>query len=360
MLLLQTNYLSVECDSAALSVAKTLGGDLQPMTTTSHLVGRLRFRHLALLVALDDHRNLGRAADAVHLAQPSATKLVHDLEQVFGFPIFERLPRGMEPTEVGKEVLVFARRTLADLDRFSLDLESKRKGGYGQLVIGAIMGAAPEVVARAMADIKRRRPLLGVKLLGETSDEILSLLIQRRIDLAVGRFSNPLQHNAVNYEDLGTEPLCIVARREHPFHRSKKLTLSDFEHSAWILQPLTSPARQILEQEFGQHGLMTPENLVECTSIFATLQLLQKSDAVTVLPESVVRDHLHAGLLVRLAIDVGKSLPGFGILTRRGEAQSSAASEFIESLRKYGALMGAPESGQEIAPQKKRLRNRPP
>jgi DNA-binding transcriptional LysR family regulator len=103
------------------------GGDLQPMTTTSHLIGRLRFRHLALLVALDDHRNLRRAADAVHLAQPSATKLVHDLEQVFGFPIFERLPRGMEPTDVGKEVLVFARRTLADLDRFTLDLDSKCK-----------------------------------------------------------------------------------------------------------------------------------------------------------------------------------------------------------------------------------------
>ena len=322
--------------------------------TTSHLVGRLRFRHLALLVALDDHRNLRRAADASHLAQPSATKLVHDLEQVFGFPIFDRLPRGMEPTEIGKEVLSYARRTLADLDRFTLDLDSKRKGGYGQLFIGAIMGAAPDVVARAVSDIKRRRPLLAVKLLGETSDEILSLLAQRRIDLAVGRFSNPLQHNAIDYEDLGTEPLCIVARKEHPLNRTKKLALKDLEQSAWILQPLTSPARQILEQEFGQAGMMTPENLVECTSIFATLQLLQKSDAVTLLPESVVRDHLQAGLLARLALDVGKSLPGFGILTRRGEALSSSASEFIESLRKYGALMGAPESGQEITSKRRR------
>ena len=324
------------------------------MTTTAHLVGRLRFRHLALLVALDDHRNLRRAADAVHLAQPSATKLVQDLERVFGFSIFERVPLGMEPTEMGKEVLVFARRTFADLDRFALDLDNKRKGGYGQLVIGAIMGAAPDVVARAVADIKQHRPLLAVKLLGETSDEILSLLIQRRIDLAVGRFSNPLQHNAINYEDLGTEPLCIVARKEHPLGRAKKLTLKELEESAWILQPLTSPARQILEQEFGQCGMMTPQNLVECTSIFATLQLLQKSDAVTVLPESVVRDHLQAGLLVRLALDVGKSLPGFGILTRRGESLSSAATELVEALRKYGAQMDGGDG--EDAPAKKRRR----
>ncbi len=309
------------------------------MTSSAHLLSRLRFRHLALLIALDEHRTLRRAADAVHLAQPSATKLVHDLEVVFGFALFDRLPRGMLPTELGAEVIAFARRTLADIERFAQDLDSKKSGGYGQLVIGAIMGAAPDVVARAMADVKKRRPLLSIKLLGETSDEILSLLIARKIDIAVGRFSNPLQHNTIDYEDLGNEPLCIVVRKGHPLSRIRRLDLRKLEQTPWVLQPLTTPARQILEQEFGQAGMKTPANRVECTSIFATLQLLQKSDAVTMLPESVVRDHLQAGLLVRLPLAVGKSLPGFGILCRRGEALSSAATELVESLRRYGALM---------------------
>ena len=137
------------------------------MPELSRLVGRMRFRQLALLVALNDHRNLHRAARAVHLAQPSATKVVHDLEQTFGFALFERLPRGMQPTELGAEVVAFAQRMMVELQRFGQDLESKRSGGYGQLMIGAIMGAAPDVVARAMADIKQRRPLLSIRLLGE-------------------------------------------------------------------------------------------------------------------------------------------------------------------------------------------------
>ena len=85
------------------------------MPLLSHLVGRLRFRQLSLLVALGEHRNLHRAAEAVHLAQPSATKLIHDLEQLFEVPLFERLPRGMQPTELGTEVLGFAKRALVDL-----------------------------------------------------------------------------------------------------------------------------------------------------------------------------------------------------------------------------------------------------
>jgi DNA-binding transcriptional LysR family regulator len=309
------------------------------MSSFSQLLGRLRFKHFALLAALDEHRNLHRAADAVHLSQPSATKLVHDLELIFGFPLFERLPRGMQPTELGTAVLGFARRMLVDLERFTEDLDNKRKGGYGQLVLGAIMGAAPDVVARALAEVKRRRPLLSIKLLGETSDEILTLLMGRKIDLAVGRFSNALQHNDIDYEVLGNEVLCIVARKNHPLSRARRMNLRSLEPCPWILQPLASPARQIIEQEFGQAGMMTPANVVECASIFATLQLLQTSDAVTMLPESVARDHLLAGLLVRLPLTVGKSLPGFGILSRRGEPLSAAAVEFVQALRVYGARM---------------------
>ena len=322
------------------------------MPTLSHLVGRLRYRQLALLVALGEHRNLHRAAEAVHLAQPSATKLVHDLEQLFGVPLFERLPRGMQPTELGAEVLAFAKRSLVDLKRFAEDLDNKRKGGYGQLMIGAIMGAAPDVVARAMADMKKERPLLSIRLMGETSDEIVGLLLEGEIDLAVGRFSNPLQHNVIDYEVLGNEVLYLVARSGHPLARVRRLQLSMLAECPWILQPLTSPARQILEQEFGQVGMKTPSNIVECTSIFATLQLLHTSDAVTMLPESVVRDHLRAGLLTRLKLNVGKSLPGFGILTKRGEPLSATAQEFIERLRRYGALMvqeQAERSGQRRA-----------
>src|SRR5690242_17903964 len=125
-------------------------------SSLSHLINRVRLRHLALLVAMGEHQNLHRAAESVHLAQPTATKIIRDLEQVFGITLFERLPRGMQPTELGAEVVAFAKRVLVDLQRFAEDLDNKSKGGYGQLTIGAIMGAAPDVVARAMADIKER------------------------------------------------------------------------------------------------------------------------------------------------------------------------------------------------------------
>jgi len=67
-----------------------------------------------------------------------------------------------------------------------------------------------------------------------------------------------------------------------------------------------------------QVGMQMPANLVESNSVTATLSLLLTSDAVAMLPESVVRAHLSASLLVRLPVAMGDSSVGFGILYRRG------------------------------------------
>ncbi|MBP2291564.1 LysR family transcriptional regulator [Azospirillum rugosum] len=314
---------------------------MRPSPLLPTLMNRLRLKQLALVAALGEQRNLHRAAAAINVTQPTATKMLHDVELVFGFPLFERLPRGMQPTELGREVVRFAVRLLADFDRFAEDLDDKRRGGYGQLVVGAIMGAAPDLVARAVADLKAKRPLLVVRLLGETSDEILDLLAERKIDLAVGRFAGPLQHNEFDFEPLANETLYVVARAGHPLAGIPALELRDLADLPWVVQPLTSPARQLLEQEFAQARMATPANVVEASSIFATLQLLQTSDAVAVLPESVVRDHLRAGLLGRLPLVIGKNLTGFGILTRKGEVPGAVAVEFLRALRHYAQAIGA-------------------
>ena len=129
------------------------------------LVSRLRYRQLALLVALGEHGNLHRAAAAIHVTQPSATKLVRQLERLFGGRLFDRLPRGMHPTELGSEALAFAQRAMAHLHRFEVDLEHRSRGGKGRLLLGAIPGAASDQVARAIAELKRQRPLLAISLL---------------------------------------------------------------------------------------------------------------------------------------------------------------------------------------------------
>ena len=73
-------------------------------TLNSRLLGRLRLRHLQLIDVLGRTGNLHRAADEMNITQPAATKILQDVEEVLGTPLFKRSSRGMEPTEIGKVV----------------------------------------------------------------------------------------------------------------------------------------------------------------------------------------------------------------------------------------------------------------
>lgn len=302
---------------------------------TPPLVNRLRLKHWALLSALGEMPTLHQAAARANVTQPSATKMLADIESAFGFALFERHARGMRATSLGAEVVAYARQTEASLARFMEGLEAKRRGGHGHLVFGAVMGAAPDMVARAVAAIKKERPRLSVRLVGETSDQIGLLLERHEIELAVGRYSANMQHNHFDFVPLANEKLQLVVRRKHPLLRRRGLSLAGLIEWPWVLQPITVPSRTLLEEEFARAGIATPFDVVECTSIFATLQLLQSSDAIAMLPESVTRDYVTTGLLKLLPLSVDQKLSSFGVLTRKDEALSEIAAAFVRELHRH-------------------------
>lgn len=302
------------------------------------LFGRLRYKHLLMLVTLAGTRNLHRAAEALHMSQPATTRMLQDVEEAFGCVLFERQARGLTPTALGVEIIEFARRALNGLDRCAEDLDARRAGGYGHLAVGAIMGALPDLVVRAIAESKARQPGLQLRILGDTSDQLTELLEQERIDVAIARFTQPADLGRFTFEPLGNEHLAVVVRTGHPLTGRAVPDLAELvEDWPWILQPEASPARVALEAAFVRHSLPPPADIIECGSVFAMLQLVQITDAILVLTEAVVRDHLRTGLLVRLDLEITEPLTPFGILLRTGQVPSAALEGFLGLLRRQAA-----------------------
>jgi DNA-binding transcriptional LysR family regulator len=302
-----------------------------------HLVGRLRFRQLSLLATIGEYRNMHRAAAAVHMAQPSATKMLRDVERVFGFPLFERLPRGMRPTELGTEVLAFAQRALGDLARLSQDLQHQRTGGSGKLVIGTIPGAAPGPVVRAVVDLTRKHPRIAVKLFADKDQDLVPLLLERTIDFAIAPFVEPARRSTqLNYMTLDSKVVCLVCRPGHPVSGVRDLQPAALKRWTWILPPPSSAARQSIEQDFAAADTEMPPAVIESACSATALQLVQQSDAIAALPESAITDHLQAGLVVRLPVTLHQAQPSLFLLWRRDD-RSTRVQAFLDMLGRHTA-----------------------
>ena len=74
---------------------------------------------LHYIVALDDFRHFGRAADSCGVTQPTLSMQIQKLEEELGNPLFDRNKQPVEPTEVGIQAIAHARRTLVEARRFS-------------------------------------------------------------------------------------------------------------------------------------------------------------------------------------------------------------------------------------------------
>jgi DNA-binding transcriptional LysR family regulator len=323
---------------AASPVGEVVQLKSEEISSLPRLVGRLRFRHLALLVALDDHRNLHRAASAVHLSQPTASKTIQDLEWLFRSPLFDRTPTGMHPTEFGTLILAFARRSLGDLKRVAAASDQRRAHANPQLVIGVSVDLSSDYVAEAMAEMKRLRPELPLKIICDSNHEIFNRLIAGDLELVVGHHSDRIHPGIVHYDALGHETLCILARQGHPLNAGPSLPMYELHRAAWILQSDSSCAREVIEHMFRRAGLSPPGNIVESDSLSMILNLLLRGDVLALLPERAARLPLQEGHLVRLPIVLDRARVEFGILSRADEPLSPAALEFRASLRRSASL----------------------
>jgi len=294
---------------------------------------RLRFRQLKLIVALGEQGTLRRAAVAINATQPTATKMLAEVEDIMGVRMYERGPRGLTANGAGRELLTFATGVMSEFARLIGALEARQSGGVGELVVGAILGMTADVIAQAVVEMKQQWPLLTIKLRGETSDNVLAMLEARTVDVAVGRFNNATQHSLYSYEPLGEETLCLVARSGHALAQTRKLKLRDVAGHRWVMHSMANPARQILDLEFGKAGLAAPNDIIEANSILTVFRILERSDAIAMLSESLIRDQIRAGLLCRLPIKIDARLTGFGLLTRRGEPLQGTAAEFADRIR---------------------------
>ncbi|ALL69438.1 Galactose-binding protein regulator (plasmid) [Paraburkholderia caribensis MBA4] len=303
---------------------------------------RLKTRQLLLLVALDEEGNIHRAADALSMSQPAASKLLRELEEMLDAPLFERMPRGMRPTLYGEVMIRHARSVVGSLDQAREEVLALKSGQLGRVAVGTITSPAVSLLPAAIAQVKQQHPGLSVSVEIDSSNVLLESLAQDKLDLVIGRLSVEHDKLHLRYEPLAEEQALAVARSGHPLLAAQSLTLADVVDASWVVPPAQSVLRHRFELMFQRQSLAPPSNVVESAELLFVTSLLSQSDMLAVLAAEVAHYYAAHGLLSILPLDMPLRMDDFGIITRTGQLLSPASTQVVRALKQVaGELYGA-------------------
>ncbi|MEJ2863641.1 LysR family transcriptional regulator [Actinomycetospora flava] len=196
----------------------------------------MELRHLRYVVAVAEHRHVGRAARALGIAQPPLSRQVAAVEEELGTRLFERTGRGTIPTVAGEVFVAHARRILEQVDVGAEDARRAARGQSGTLRLGIIGSALIELLPGLLARFRTTHPGVGVGCRELSSAQSTAALVAGEIDLAVcrgmprGPGAERLQAVAVGHDQL-----VGICSRAHPLAARGVITVDQLRRQPLVL-----------------------------------------------------------------------------------------------------------------------------
>jgi DNA-binding transcriptional LysR family regulator len=164
--------------------------------------------HLRALVEVVEQGSFTRAAKRLHLAQPTISLQIRELEARLGVRLVDRLGKRAFATAAGRELIAHAGRIAQETDRLLAAMRRHRDGGLGQVRIGSSTTALIYHLPPILQDLRTRFPNIELIVTTGTTSGVVERLLRNDID--VGVVSLPVDDRGLDVQPLKSEPLVAI------------------------------------------------------------------------------------------------------------------------------------------------------
>lgn len=287
----------------------------------------MELRHIKYLLAVADHQNFTRAAEALHISQPTLSQQIKQLEHTVGAELFDRSGRTVRLTDAGSAYVHHARLALRDLQAAERAVHDVRDLSRGNLRVAMTPTFTAYLIGPLIHRFRESYPGIRLTVLETNQDRIEADLLADGLDLGFG-FSG--SHAAgIEARTLFTETLGLVVGSGHPLGTSiTPVPISELAGLPLGLLSSDFATRLHVDEYFSK--CQVPQNIaIESNSISALLELVRRGVVATVLPDAITseRPDLHP-------VPLEPSLPTrtVQLLQRASIYRSAATRAFVETL----------------------------
>lgn len=242
-------------------------------------------RLVRYFVAVAEELHFGRAAERLHIAQPSLSRAIRDLEQQLGTDLFTRTKRSVRLTDAGWTLWREAPRALTEFERVLDETRRVGRGEVGELRLGFLPSATIELVPALVRASRAAFPAVRLQLLELLDEPQLEALRERRLDLGLLRTARP--GGDLMFEPLVREHLSVAVAHDHPLAGRKRVRYADLRDQPLILWPRPA-APETFDAVIAacRDAGFSPRAIQEATSAYTIIGLVAAGVGVSVLASS--------------------------------------------------------------------------
>lgn len=221
-------------------------------STAENLIRHVTLRQLQIFEAVVRLGGYTRAAEALHLTQPTISMQVKKLSETIGYPLIEKIGSGLHTTAVGAEVYTSAQNILGSmvsLGESAAALEGVVKGPLRIAVITTAKYFMPHLLGAFITQHPEVKPILKVT----NRSRVLERLKSNEDDLLImGQVPVELDVDAHPFID---NELVVVASTRHPLTQCTSISLQQLSEERFLVREAGSGTRLAVNRVFAEQGL---------------------------------------------------------------------------------------------------------
>ena len=309
------------------------------LDSDSQIGRRLTLRDLHLFLTVVQHGSMASAAVQLGISQPNVSEVIADLEKALDARLFDRRPRGVEPTMYGEALLKRTRAVFDELRQGVKDIEFLNDPARGEVRIGFPPAAMATFLPDLIQKFSDAYPRVVLRISEVPRSAIYSVLRERTHDLhmewCVPSFSRDDAPNDVNIEFLFDDHFVIVAGPNTRWARRRKIDIAELHAERWMLGPPNTSNYEFIAGAFRARELAMPMIAVETLSVPLRTHLVASGRFIGAMPKLLASQ----SLVKILPVEVPVRPLRFAIFTLKDRTLSPAVARFIAHLRDFARSM---------------------
>lgn len=284
---------------------------------------KVNFKVLTTFLAVAEHMSFRKAAEQLHLSLPAVSMQVKQLEERLGVALFQRTTRRVELTAEGEQLMISARKAVAEIDGALARLQQAADAQQGHLSFACVPTVASTRLPALLVEFSRLYPGITVRVCELTQPEMLEAVRRREVDFGIGPAPDRL--GEIDMRPLFEDDYVAVLPASHPAASKTSITLRELSKMR-MLALGTSQFRKHLHDSLEAEGL-APDLGYEFTHVSTTVAMIEAGLGVGILPTVAVprRTSLKAVRIVRPVMR-----RTIAVMTIRGHSLPPAAARFVE------------------------------